>query len=325
MDDPMNPEIRADQRPDPGDFPFDLDAALSSVVSVRAEIPDDAFTARTLGTERRGHGILIRDDGLVLTVGYLIVEAVSVWLVDSDGAARPGHVMGYDQETGFGLVQALGPMGGRAIALGRSAELAEGDRVVFAGAGGREQSLNTQVVSIREFAGYWEYLLDRAIFVSPPHPFWGGGALIGPDGTLRGVGSLFVQEAVPGEEHREGNMVIPIDILTPILDELASTGRASRRARPWLGMFTAEAAGKVVVAGLWNGGPAEVAGVEIGDLVLEVDGTPVTGMADMFRRIWSLGEAGVEVPLIVFRDRRILEIRVSSASRSDYYKAPKVH
>lgn len=324
VDQPQH-RIHPDMRPDPAEVPFELDRALSAVMGIRTEVPDDAFTAPTLGTERRGHGVLIRDTGLVLTIGYLIVEAGSVWIVDGAGAAQPGFVIGYDQQTGFGLLQALGPLSGTPIPIGRSDDLIEGDPVVFAGAGGVTQALATEIVSIREFAGYWEYLLDRAIFTSPPHPFWGGGALIGPDGTLRGIGSLFVQEAVPGEEHREGNMIVPIDILEPILDDLSATGQVNRPKRPWLGMFTAEAVGKVVVAGLWNGGPAEEAGVEIGDLVLEVDGTPVTGMAQLFRQLWSLGEAGIEVPLIVFRDRKILEIRVTSASRSDYYKNPEMH
>ena len=324
MDEP-NPEISPDLRPDPAKVSFDLDRVLSSVVSLRTKVPDDAFTAGTLGTERRGHGVVIRDGGLVLTIGYLIVEAASIWMVDNTGRAIAGHALGYDQETGFGLVQALDPGGLTPVEIGRSGDLGEGDPVIFAGAGGRGQALSTQVVSIREFAGYWEYLLDEAIFTSPPHSFWGGGALIGADGTLRGIGSLFVQEAAASGKPQDGNMVVPIDLLEPILDDLVSTGRTNRPRRPWLGLFTAEAVGKVVVAGLWGSGPAEQAGIEIGDLVLEVDGTPVTGMAEMFRHIWSLGEAGVEVPLIVFRDRGVREIRIPSASRSDYYKAPQLH
>jgi S1-C subfamily serine protease len=325
MDDPTDFQIRDDLQPDPDEVPFDLERTLSAVVAVRAEVPDDGFTAQTLGTERRGHGVVIRDNGLVLTIGYLIVEATRVWLVDSAGRAAPGHVVGYDQETGFGLVQALEPLQAAPMPLGVSAALAVGDPVIFAGAGGRPQALATEVAAIREFAGYWEYLLDAAIFTAPPHPFWGGGALIGPDGKLCGIGSLFVQEVTPGEAQREGNMVVPIDILKPILDAMVTTGRSGRPRRPWLGMFTAEAVGKVVVAGMWNGGPAHKSGIEVGDLILEVDGQPVAGMPSLFRRIWSMGEAGVEVPLMIFRDRKILEIAVPSASRSDYHKAPKLH
>ncbi|MBC8338568.1 MAG: serine protease [Rhodospirillales bacterium] len=319
------PEIPTELRPGPSDVSFDLDLVLSSIVSVHAEIPEDGFTAGSLGTDRQGHGVVIADGGLVLTIGYLVVEATSVWMIDSTGRAIAGHVTGYDQETGFGVIQALEPVDLTPMRIGRSDELSVGEPVIFAGSGGRSQALKTEIASIREFAGYWEYLLDRAIFTSPPHPFWGGGALIGPDGTLRGIGSLYVQDAVRDGEAQDGNMVVPIDILEPILGDLVTTGSANRPRRPWLGMFSAEAAGKVIVAGLWEGGPAESAGIEIGDLVLEVEGTPVTGMADMLRRIWALGEAGIEVPLIIFRDRGVREIVIPSARREDFHKAPRLH
>ncbi len=321
----LPPKIPAGLQPKPKDVSFDLDLALSSVVSVRTEIPDDAFTAGSLGTERRGHGVVIADGGLVLTIGYLIIEAASIWMLDAAGRAIPGDVVGYDQETGFGLIQALDPTGLTPLPIGHSNNLSVGEKAIFAGHGGHTQALKSEVVSIREFAGYWEYLLDQAIFTSPPHPFWGGGALIGADGTLLGIGSLFVQDSATPTEPLDGNMVVPIDILEPIIEDLMTSGHSQKPKRPWLGMFTAEATGQVLVAGMWDGGPAETAGIEIGDLVLEVDGIPITGMADMLRRIWALGEAGVEVPLIIFRDRGIKEIRVPSASREDYYKAPRLH
>jgi len=321
----LPPKIPAGLQPKPKDVSFDLDLALSSVVSVRTEIPDDAFTAGSLGTDRRGHGVVIADGGLVLTIGYLIIEAASIWMLDAAGRAIPGDVVGYDQETGFGLIQALDPTGLTPLPIGHSNNLSVGEKVIFAGHGGHTQALKSEVVSIREFAGYWEYLLDQAIFTSPPHPFWGGGALIGADGTLLGIGSLFVQDSATPTEPLDGNMVVPIDILEPIIEDLMTSGHSQKPKRPWLGMFTAEATGQVLVAGMWDGGPAETAGIEIGDLVLEVDGIPITGMADMLRRIWALGEAGVEVPLIIFRDRGIKEIRVPSASREDYYKAPRLH
>ena len=236
------PEIPVEFQPDPASLSFDLDRVLASMVSLRTDIPEDAFTAPTLGTERQGHGVVIREGGLILTIGYLIVEAEQVWMIDSTGRAIAGHPLGYDQETGFGLIQALDPSGLVAVEIGRSGDLTQGDPVILAGAGGRSQALQSEVVSIREFAGYWEYLLDEAVFISPAHPFWGGGALFGIDGTLRGIGSLYVQDAVTDNEPREGNMVVPIDLLEPILDALATTGRSGRPQRPWLGMFTAETA-----------------------------------------------------------------------------------
>ena len=318
-------EISSTARPKPEDVAFDLNRALSSVVSLRSRIPEDAFTAATLGVERGGNGVLIREDGLVVTVGYLIIEAETVWLIDNEGNLTPAHVVAYDQETGFGLVQALGPMNLPTMEMGNSSELKEGDRVIVAGHGGRRQSVKAHVVSKREFAGYWEYVLDEGIFTSPPHPNWGGTALIGGDGTLCGIGSLFIQQAVPGQDPIDGNMIVPIDILKPILDDLLMYGRTNRPPRPWLGMMTAEAEDQLVVAGLTSDGPAQQAGLLVGDLVLEVDGRPVEGLATMFRRIWAIGEAGVEVPLTLLRDGDTMEVSVASANRYDYLKSPRLH
>src|SRR5215470_11320951 len=97
--------IPAGVQPKADSYRYDLDRALSSVVGVRALVPADAFTAETLGTERLGNGVLIGSNGLVLTIGYLVTEAESVWLSLVDGRAIQGHVLGYDQATGFGLVQ----------------------------------------------------------------------------------------------------------------------------------------------------------------------------------------------------------------------------
>ncbi len=322
------PDIDPEIQPDQTAVDFDLKNALRAVHLIRTRIPEDGFTAGSLGAERAGHAVLIDPKGLFLTIGYLIVEAKSVWLIDADGAATEGHVIGADTVTGLGLVQMLGRPRAEPLPIGSAKDLAVGDPAIVAGYGGICQSVSARVVGKREFAGYWEYLLDEAIFTSPPHPFWGGSALIGMDGTLKGIGSLFVQETQPGgddEPASEGNMIVPVDLLAGIKDDLLSAGRRRGPARPWLGMFSAEAVGKVVVAGLWSGGPAERAGLEPGDLVLEIDGRPVTGMASMYRQIWSLGDAGIEVPLTVFRDKRILEIRVASADRADFYKKPDLH
>ncbi len=325
MPEPFEPVIPEAQRPSRGDVPFDLGNALAAVFSLRAKVPDDAFTAPALGTERAGHGVLIRGDGLILTIGYLITEAESVWLVGGDGKASAGHVVGYDQETGFGLVQALEPPDLPVMDLGDSARLRKGDAVILAGHGGPGQAVSARVVSRHEFAGYWEYVLDEAIFTAPPHPFWGGAALIGGDGKLQGIGSLLVQQVPPGEGPFESNMVVPIDLLKPILDDLLNFGRTTKPPRPWLGMYTAEADGNLVVADVTTGGPAHHWDVRVGDLVLAVDGKPVPTLAAMFRTVWALGDAGVEVPLTVLRDGDTVEIRVRSADRSDFFKSPRVH
>jgi S1-C subfamily serine protease len=324
MSEPADWAFPAELRPRPEDWRFDLDAALGALVLVRAEVPDDAFTAQILGTERAGNGVVIREDGLVLTIGYLITEATSVWLTTAQGAVVAGHPLAYDQQTGFGLVLPLGRLGVPPLARGSAARCRVGDEVVVAGHGGRAHALKAQVFDKREFAGYWEYVLDEALFAAPAHPQWGGSALIGADGKLLGIGSLLVEEK-SGDQNVQGNMFVPIDPLEPILEDLVTRGRAQRPVRPWLGMYTTEISGKLVVAGLANGGPAERAGLKLGDIVLEVAEQRVGGLAELFRSIWRLGAAGGEVPLTIARAGARLNVRLKSADRSDFLKKPSLH
>ncbi len=321
----LAPEIARDSRPQPGNYEFDLEAALDSVLSLRSEIPEDAYTAAILGTEREGHGVLIGDDGLVLTIGYLIAEADMVTLADNKGKVSYANVVGYDYDTGFGLVRAVEAFDVAPIQVGDSEAIAVGDQVVVGSHGGQRLSMVAQVVSKREFAGYWEYLLDEAIFTAPPHPNWGGTALIGKDGRLAGIGSLYVQDALPGQDSVRGNMFVPIDLLKPILSDLLLMGRANRPARPWLGMFTTEMEGHLVVAGLATGGPASRVGVRVGDLVVRVAGRPVAGLVEMLRSVWALGDAGVDVQLTVQREDQLLETVVQSGNRYEFMKLPKPH
>jgi S1-C subfamily serine protease len=303
---------------------FDLKAALRSVVLLRAEIPEDAFSAQVLGTERIGHGVVIRDDGLVLTIGYLITEASTVWLTTIDGRAVEAHPLAYDQVTGFGLVLPLAKLGIPALPIGSASDATIGSGVTVIGHGGEAHSLNARVIARREFAGYWEYVLDDAIFTAPPHPQWGGTAMIGADGRLMGIGSLLVQESVDGES-LDSNMFVPIDLLEPILEDMMRFGRPSRTPRPWLGMYTTEMGGQLVVAGLAQGGPAHQAGVRLGDLVVEVDGRRVSKLAELFRTVWNVGPAGAEIPLTVARGDQSSRVRVRSADRNDLLRKPSVH
>ncbi len=320
----IDPQISESIQPRPEDYAYDLDRALGAVVSVTTVVPDDAFTADILGTERSGSGVLIRGDGVVLTIGYLVTEAETVWLGLSDGRTVPGHVLGYDQTTGFGLVQALAHVDLPALPLGKSASVEPGANVVLAGAGGRSGAVAARVIGKQEFAGYWEYVLDEAIFTAPAHPYWGGAALIGPDGDLVGIGSLRLEQSVEGEEQHL-NMVVPIDLLPPILDDLLTVGRPNRPPRPWLGIYAVEVDDNVVVAGTASGAPAERAGLQNGDVILAVDGAEVTDLAGFFRHIWALGAAGIEVPLTVFQEGRTADIRVTSGDRSDFLKSPSLH
>jgi S1-C subfamily serine protease len=319
-------EIPSEIQPKPADCAFDLDRALSAVLGLRATVPQDAFTAGTLGTERAGSGVLIRQDGLVLTIGYLITEAETIWLTSEGGGAVPGHVLGYDQETGFGLVQALGRLNIPPIELAIGQRVGAGDRAVMAAEGGRRHAIAARVVARQEFAGYWEYVLDRAIFTAPAHPFWGGAALIGAEGRLIGIGSLHVQHANGGRElRRDVNMVVPIELLPPILDDLLTYGRPNRPSRPWLGLYATEVEDAIVVAGLAERGPAAKTGLRPGDRILAVRDDPVSSLAGLWRKIWAGGPAGSEVVLQVARDNETLTVRIISADRTRFLKSPKLH
>jgi len=301
---------------------LDLDQALQSIVTVRSTIPKDGFTASILGTERAGSGVVIRESGLVLTIGYLITEAENIWLTSADGRVTPAHALAYDQETGFGLVQALGRLDLPALDLGDATKAEVGDPVILAGGGG-SQFVRARIVSKQEFAGHWEYLLDEAIFTAPAHPSWGGAGLIGSDGKLLGVGSLLLQMNQKGVT-QDINMIVPIDLLPPILDDLLSHGQVSKPPRPWLGVYSAESNGKVVVVNVAEGGPAAAAGVRRGDIVSDVRDQDVEGLADFYRKVWKSGPAGTEIPIRVVRDRRGLWLRIKSADRGSFLKKPRL-
>ena len=304
---------------------FDLKYTLDAIVGIKTTIPDDGFTAPILGTERSGSGVVISEDGLVLTIGYLVTEAESVWITDNRGGAVAGTVLGYDQQSGFGLIQPLGRLNLPHLSLGLSAAVRAGDNLIVAGAGGISSAINVQVTDVREFAGYWEYLLDRAIFTAPDHPNWGGTALLGHHGELLGIGSLFIQQSDEMDQAVDGNMIVPIDLLKPILSDLRTTGARAGHSRPWLGAFCADIDGHLVVANLAEGGPTDLAEMEIGDIILAVAGQPVDDLADLFRTVWSVGPAGVEIPITVSRDGERLDLLLETISRGSLLKKPSFH
>ena len=303
---------------------FDLERAFDALVMVRVEVPEDAFSAARLGTERAGYGAVIREDGLVLTIGYLINEASQIWLTTNRGAVIAGHPLAYDQATGFGLIQPLGKLALPHLQRGLASDVKVGDSVFVLGHGGRSHSLKARIIAKQEFAGNWEYVLDEALFTAPAHPQWGGAALLDAQGNLIGTGSLLVQQEAKGESYPV-NMFVPIDLLNPILDAMLKTGRSPHPPRPWLGMSTQDPDGRLVVARLAPGGPASRAGVRVGDQVLGVGESNVHGLAELFRSVWRLGPAGVEVPLTLSRAGDELHITVKSADRNDFLLKPKMH
>ena len=317
-------EIPTNLQPDPEDYGFDLERTLKSVVGLRANVPSDAYTAGTLGTDRVGNGVVIREDGLVLTIGYLITEAETVWLITNDGRAVPGHALAFDQISGFGLVQALGRLGLPAIELGDSDALAVGAEAVMAAGGGRSHAIEAKVVGRQEFAGYWEYLLDNAIFTAPAHPFWSGSALIGKDGKLLGTGSLILQQG-DGKRRMDMNMIVPVANLRPVLDDLLAYGRVSRPPRPWLGLYAMENDGGLIVGGVSDRSPAATAGVQQGDRIVGLGNEDISDLGSLWRKLWATGPAGTSITLKLMRDGTSMTVRVTSADRTSFLRAPRLH
>ena len=318
--------IPEELRPDPADYAFDLRAALGAVVGLRSRVPADAFSARSLGTEREGSGVVIRPDGLILTIGYLVGESETIWITTATGRVVPGHALAVDFETGFGLVQALGRLEGPAIGMGAAAP-ETGAQTVMAAAGGGDEggAVACSLVAKEPFAGYWEYLLDEALFVAPAHPSWGGAALIGPDGKLAGIGSLVLQHRDKRGRRLDLNMCVPIGLLHPILDDLLAYGRVNKPARPWLGLYAADQEEGIVVATVAPRGPAERAGLRAGDRILGLDGVEATDLAALWRSLWSRGAAGVKLSVEAERDGRRFSVPVTSADRASFLKAPRLH
>jgi S1-C subfamily serine protease len=303
---------------------LDLEGISRSVVKLRADVPEDAFTAGILGSQRTGNGVVINADGLVLTIGYLVTEATDVWLTTPDGRELAAHPLAYDQVTGFGLVMPLERADIEPLPLGSSAQLKAGDQAYAVSSPEFAEPQPVQVFARREFAGAWEYLLEDAIFATPAHPHWSGSALIDGQGCLVGLGSLLVRELTAGEEIN-ANMFVPIDLLKPILQELTTRGRTSRQSRPWLGVYAAEMTGKIYVTGVAEGGPAQLADIREGDLITRVADHEVATLPDFYRRLWAVGPAGSGVPLTAIRGGTRLHLNVRSVDRLDVLKRPQAH
>jgi S1-C subfamily serine protease len=298
---------------------------LTSIVEVTAEVPGDARTARFLGAKRQGSGVVIDGDGLVLTIGYLILEASSVEIGLGDGRKFPARVIAYDHGTGLGLLRAAQPLGVDAIPLGDSDTAVVRQQILVAAHGGVSQASGGYVMSRRDFAASWEYMLEQAIFTAPPHPQFGGAALIDGTGKLIGVGSLVVPDSAGENIAMPGNMFVPVNVLKPILGDLLANGQTSQPPRPWLGLYSEELRGRLFVTRVPEGGPAHRAGLRPGDLVLGVNDKPVTGLKDYYRRLWSMGNAGIQVSLNVLRGITPTRYVIKSMDRRDWFRSPPGH
>jgi serine protease Do len=293
---------------------------LAGVVHMKTFINPDGRTAQTLGREREGSAIVIDSNGLILTIGYLMVEAHAAEVVTNDGRAVPANIVGYDNQSGFGLLQAIAPLNVRPLVFGRSAAVKERDAVVVAGFGGPDYAAPAVVVSKREFAGNWEYLLDEAIFTAPPHPAWSGAALLDHEGKLVGVGSLIVGDANGKGARNPGNMFVPTDLLPAILADLMVKGRIAGAGRPWLGINTDEMHGHLVLSNVTHEGPAERAGLKRGDTILGVNGEPVNHLTDFYRKLYAQGDAGTVIRLDVLKDNEKQRLEIKSINRLDHLR-----
>ncbi len=294
---------------------------LDAVVGVDAQIPGNARTAGTLGTTRQGSGAVISDDGLVLTIGYLILEAASIELTTSDGRNIPAEFVGYDHQSGFGLVRALRPLGVTPFELGSSSDATERSQALIANRLGEQAAQGVFVVSRRQFVGSWEYLLDNAIYTSPPNPNFSGASLLGSDGKLLGIGSLFVGDAAVLQQPLAGNMFVPIDELRPILADMVTAGRRSGKINPWVGIFSSDFRGRVFVDRVAEDGPAEAAGIEPGDLIVKVRGIAVEDMASFLRAVWRNARAGDSIDITVLdRAGELRTMTVTSEDRSNWLR-----
>ena len=292
-----------------------VDELLTAVVGVQATVPAQARTAATLGQERFGSGVVIDASGLVVTIGYLFLEAERVEIALPNGELVPAQMLAYDYDSGFGLLRTSADLGIRPMELGTSSELAAGDKMMIASYGGAQTLAPAIFTGAREFAGYWEYLLEDALYIVPPYPRYGGAALISIEGKLLGIGSIAVGDAIEGEQSMPGNMFVPIDQLKSILGDLLTEGRSSAPRKPWLGIYTEEFQGRLLVRRVAEDGPAMTAGIEPGDIITGAGGEAVFSMSDFYRKIWAQGEPGDAISMTILKGTEVKEVQVRSSDR----------
>jgi len=292
-----------------------------SVVKLTVKTVPDARSASSLGPQREGTGVVIDSSGLVLTIGYLVTEADTVELATADGRKFPANVVGYDNATGLGLVKSLQPLPVKPVDFGESSVANLRDLVLIVGFDGVAPAY---IVSKRPFVGYWEYLLDEAIYTAPATVNWQGAALLSREGKLLGIGSLAVGDAI-GKSNVPGNMFVPIDTLKPVLGDIIANGRATSKPRPWLGITSQEVQGKVIITRVTDEGPAADAGLQAGDIIVGLGGQSLSGQADFYLRLWKSGDAGVEVTLDVLKGSKVEPVKVKSINREQHFRSKPVY
>ncbi len=293
-----------------------------SVVKVRSKAVANARSSATLGPQREGTGVVIDSNGLVMTIGYLIIEAENVELSTADGKVFPAVVVGYDNATGLGLLKALIPLPIKPADFGQSSATAERELVLIVGFDGVAPAY---IVSKRPFVGYWEYLLNEAIYTAPATVNWQGAALLSREGKLLGIGSLVVGDSMGTRTNIPGNMFVPIDVLKPVLGDFIANGRSTSKPRPWIGINTQEVQGNLIVTRVSAEGPAEDAGLKAGDIIVGIGGQQIKGQADFYTKMWASGDAGAEIVVEVLKGNRVEKYKIKSINREKHFRPKPVY
>jgi S1-C subfamily serine protease len=296
------------------------DTPPEGIVKLSIKAVAGARSADTLGPEREGTGVVIDASGLILTVGYLIIEAGSILAMAPDGRVHPATVVGFDHASGFGLLRATPGVAKQPVRLGDSSAIKTLQSVRVAtheSAGGVSPAC---VSSRRRFTGWWEYMIDDAIFTAPPRGEHSGAALLDDDDRLLGIASLWVSDTLASGVAFPGNMFIPINLLNPILNDLITHGKRQAPSRPWLGIYTEDIESHVVVTRTLPDGPAGRSGIKRGDIILGVAGHSIGNQSEFYERLWACGVAGDDVTLHVLHDKKVKHFVVYSADRTDYFK-----
>ena len=304
----------------PGPRQITVDAL--SVVKVRSKVVPNARSSATLGSQSEGTGVVIDSSGLVMTIGYLILEAENVELSTADGKVFPATVVAYDNATGLGLLKALTPLPIKPVDIGESETAKERELVLIVGFDGVAPAY---IVSKRPFVGNWEYLLDEAIYTAPVTVNWSGAALLNKEGKLLGIGSLVVGDAMGASTRIPGNMFVPIDIIKPVLGDFIANGRSTSQPRPWLGISSQEVQGNLIVTRVSPESPAEDSGLRAGDIIVGIGGQPIKGQADFYTKLWASGAAGVEIAVDVLKGSRVGSYKIKSIDRNRYFRAKPVY
>jgi S1-C subfamily serine protease len=269
-----------------------FESVQAATVGVRVRAVDGASSVRTLGREREGTGVVIAPQGLVLTIGYLIVEAEQVQVITRDQARVPAQVVAYDAVTGLGLLRPLFPLPGvQQVKLGSAFAAERGLPLLAMTGSAPRQTTLVRLVDIRPFTGYWEYHLDAALYTAPAFGNHSGAGLFNAQGELVGIANLLLRDVrTPDDPDAEpGNLFVPVDVLLPVIDELVRTGNHPQSQRPWLGINAMELEGRIRIVRVTPDSPAQEAGLRAGDWVVAVDGEDVRTLEAFYKRLWAHG------------------------------------